>query len=45
MWRDILEQTITIQKLYNKTLQCTSVVLVSLEEPPSSEESDGADSF
>lgn len=44
MWRDILEQTITIQRLYHKTLQATSIVIVSFEEPPLSEESDGADS-
>jgi hypothetical protein len=45
MWRDILEQTTTIQRLYNKTLQSASVVILSVEEPPLSEESDGADSF
>ena len=45
MWRDVLEQTITIQQLYQQSTQRISVVLVSVEEPPLSEESDGADSF
>ena len=45
MWRDILEQTTTIQRLYQKTLQNASIVILSVEEPPLSEESDGADSF
>lgn len=45
MWRDILEQTITIQQLYQQSLPRASIVLVSVEEPPFSEESDGADSF
>jgi hypothetical protein len=50
MWRDIMEQTITIQRLYQQSLQwhtsqMASVVLVSFQEPPLSEESDGADSF
>ena len=44
MWRDILEQTVTIQQLYQQSLPRASIVIVSVEEPPFSEESDGADS-
>jgi hypothetical protein len=45
MWRDIVEQTATIYQLYQRSLPRASAVLVSVEEPPLSEESDGADSF
>ena len=48
MWRDILEQTLSIQRLYQKSLQwhtsqMPSIVILSLQEPLSSEE-DGSDS-
>lgn len=49
MWRDIMEQTITIQRIYQRSLQwhtshIASVVIVSFQEPSLSGESDGADS-
>jgi len=44
MWRDSMEQTITIQQIYQKTLQWHISGILIPQEPPPSEESDGPDS-
>jgi hypothetical protein len=49
MWRDVLDQTMSIQRLFNKSIQWYTtkyapIVIIALQEPPLPEEDDDADS-